>query len=76
MHGGKFCIVFGDNALVSKSVVSKLANLKLIEEAVKSVTGESISVSCVTSKEIGDDSDNPLKKLEELSKTHSEIEFI
>ena len=76
MVNGKLCVVFGDNALVSKSVISKPANLKLIEEATKSVTGEEIPVVCVTPREIGDESDDPLKKLEELSKTHSEIEFI
>ncbi len=76
MVNGKLCVVFGDNALVSKSVIAKPANVKLIEEAAKSVTGEDIPVACVTSREIGDESDDPLKKLEELSKTHSEIEFI
>lgn len=76
MSDGKLCIVFGDNALVSKSVVAKPANLALIQEAVEKVTGSSIEIACVTSREIGDDSDDPLKKLEELSKTHSEIQFI
>ncbi len=76
MVNGKLCVVFGDNALVSKSVISKPANVKLIEEAAKSVTGEDIPVACVTSREIGIEGDDPLKKLEELSKTHSEIEFI
>ena len=76
MVNGKLCVVFGDNALVSKSVISKPANVKLIEEAAKSVTGEDIPVACVTSREIGIENDDPLKKLEELSKTHSEIEFI
>lgn len=76
MAGGKLCIIFGDNALVSKSVVSKPSNLKLIRQAAASITGEDVEVSCVTSREFGDESDDPLKKLEELSKTHSEIEFI
>ena len=75
MSGGKLCIIFGDNAIVSKSLVSKPNNLALIKEAVKSVMGKEIDVACVTPKEIGED-DNPLKKLEELSKTHSEIQFI
>ena len=76
MLNGKLCVIFGDNALVSKSLVSKPANVRLIEEAVKSVTGEDVSVACVTSREVGADEEDPLKKLEELSKTHSEIEFI
>ncbi len=73
---GKFCIVFGDNALVSKTVVSKPGTLKLIQEAVEKVTGSVFEIACVTAKEIGDDSDDPLKKLEELSKTNSAIQFI
>lgn len=76
MVNGKLCIVFGDNALVSKSVIAKSANIKLIEEAVKSVTGDEVAVSCVTTRELGNEEDSTLKKLEELSKTHSEIEFI
>ena len=76
MCNGKFCIVFGDNALVSKTVVSKPATIKLIEEAVEKVTGSTETVVCVTAREIGDDGDDPLKKLEELSKTNSAIEFI
>lgn len=76
MVNGKLCIIFGDNAIVSKSVVSKPNNLEIIKSAVKTVMGEALEVSCVTPKEIGDDSDDPLKKLEELSKTHSEIQFI
>lgn len=73
---GKLCVVFGDNALLSKSVVSKPSNLDLIKTAVKEVTGEDMEVACVTPKEIGEEPENPLKKLEELAKTHSEIQFI
>ncbi len=76
MVGEKLCVVFGDKALVSKSVVSKPANLKLLEEAVAHVAGALIPVACVTPKEIGEDEPDGLKKLEELSKTHPEIEFI
>ena len=73
---GKLCVVFGDNAALSKSVVSKPSNLDLIKTAVKEVTGQSMEVACVTPKEIGEEPDDPLKKLEELAKTHSEIQFI
>lgn len=76
LSGGKFCVVFGDNALVSKTVIDKPATKNLIREAVKAVTGEDLEVACVTAKEIGDDSDDPLKKLEELSKTNPAIQFI
>ena len=76
LSGGKFCIVFGDNALVSKTVIDKPGTKNLIREAVKAVTGEDFEVACVTAKEIGDDSDDPLKKLEELSKTNPAIQFI
>lgn len=76
MHGGKFCIVFGDSASVSKTVVSKPAAMKLIEEAVEKVTGYTQDVVCVTPREIGDGENDPLKKLEELSKTNAAIEFI
>ncbi len=76
MVNGKLCIIFGENAIVSKSVVSKPNNIEIIKTAVKTVTGETPEISCVTPKEIGDDSEDPLKKLEELSKTHSEIQFI
>ncbi len=76
MVGEKLCVVFGDQALVSKSVVSKPANLKLLEEAVAHVAGAPIPVACVTPKEIGENEPDGLKKLEELSKIHPEIEFI
>ncbi len=78
MVNQKLCLVFGENAMISKSLVSKPANLALICEAVKSVTQQDIPVQCVTPKEIGvgTDTDDRLKKLEELSKTHSEIQFI
>ncbi len=73
---GKLCVVFGDNAALSKSVVSKPSNLDLIKTAVKEVTGQSMEVMCVTPKEIGEEPEDPFKKLEELAKTHSEIQFI
>lgn len=73
---GKLCVVFGDNAVLSKSVVSKPANLDLIKTAVKEVTGVAMDVACVTPKEIGEEPEDPFKKLEELAKTHSEIQFI
>ncbi|MBO5930016.1 MAG: hypothetical protein J6Q27_01815, partial [Clostridia bacterium] len=76
MVEGKLCVVFGDEALVSKSVVSKAGNLKLLEEAVAHVIGTSVPVACVTPKEIGENEPDGLKKLEELSKIHPEIEFI
>lgn len=76
MVGEKLCVVFGEKALVSKSVVSKPANLKLLEEAVAHVAGAPIPVACVTPKEIGENEPDGLKKLEELSKIHPEIEFI
>ncbi len=73
---GKLCVVFGDNAALSKSVVSKPSNLDLIKAAVKEVTGQDMEVACVTPREIGEEPEDPLKKLEELAKTHSEIQFI
>lgn len=76
MVNGKFCVVFGENAALSKSVVAKQTNIELIKSAVLAVTGEAVEVSCVTPKEIGEEPENPLKKLEELSKKHSEIQFI
>lgn len=76
MVEGRLCVIFGENALVSKTVVSKPANLALLRQAAQSVMGEAVEVVCVTPKEIGDDSEDPLKKLEELSKTYPEIEFI
>jgi len=76
MSGGKLCLIFGDSAAVSKTVVSRPANLKLIEDAVEKITGEKIQAACVTQKEIGEDNSDPLRELEELSRTHSEIQFI
>ena len=76
MSDGKLCLIFGEGALVSKSVVSKQSNLEMIKNAVKGVTGETLEVACVTEREMGIEQENPLKKLEELSKTHSGIEFI
>ena len=76
MSDGKLCLIFGDNALVSKSVVGKQSNLEMIQKAVFSVTGETLEVACVTEREMGVEKEDPLKKLEELSKTHSGIEFI
>ena len=73
---GKLCIVFGENVAMSKSIVAKASNITLIKEAIKAVTGSEMEVVCVTPKEIGDEADDPLKKLEELAKTHSEIQFI
>jgi len=73
---GKLCVVFGENVAMSKSIVSKASNIALIKDAVAAVTGETMEVACVTPKEIGEEPDNPLKKLEELAKTHSEIQFI
>ncbi len=76
MSGGKFCIVFGDDTLVSKAVVSKPGTIALIKDAVLQVTGSNVEVACVTAREIGETGEDPLKKLEELSKTNSAIEFI
>jgi len=76
MVNGKLCVIFTDNVLTSKSVVSKPANIAIIKDAVKAVTKKDLEVLCVTPKEIGETPEDPLKKLEELSKTHSEIQFI
>lgn len=76
MVNGRFCVVFGENAALSKSVVAKPSNIDLIKSAVLAVTGETVDVVCVTPKEIGEEPEDPLKKLEELSKRHSEIQFI
>ncbi len=76
MSGGKFCIVFGDDALVSKAVVSKPGTVALIKDAVLKVTGSDVEVACVTAREIGETGEDPLTKLEELSKINSAIEFI
>jgi hypothetical protein len=73
---GKLCIVFGENVAMSKGIASKQSNIALIKTAVKEVTGEDLEVSCVTPKEIGEEPEDPFKRLEELSKTHSEIQFI
>lgn len=76
MVNGRFCVVFGENAALSKSVVAKPSNMELIKSAVLAVTNEEVEVACVTPKEIGEVPEDPLKRLEELSKTHSEIQFI
>ncbi len=73
---GKLCVVFAENIAMSKSIVSKASNIQLIKDAVQAVTGTQMEVACVTPKEIGEEPENPLKKLEELAKTHSEIQFI
>ena len=71
---GKLCIIFDDNTAMSKGIVGKPSNIALVRSAVLAVTGKDMEVVCTTAKEIGDD--DPFKKLEELSKTHSGIEFI
>ena len=76
MVNGKLCIVFGENVAMSKGIAGKASNLALIKNAVKEVTGDDIDVACVTPKELGEEPEDPFKKLEELSKTHSEIQFI
>lgn len=76
MVNGKLCIIFGENVAMSKSIVAKPSNLALIKTAVKEVTGCDTEVTCVTPKEIGEEPEDPFKRLEELSKTHSEIQFI
>ncbi len=73
---GKLCVVFSENVAMSKSIASKASNIALIKEAIAAVTGKDMEVACVTPKEIGEEAENPLKKLEELAKTHSEIQFI
>jgi len=73
---GKLCVVFPENVAMSKSIVAKASNITLIKDAITAVTGTQMEVACVTPKEIGDEADDPLKKLEELAKTHSEIQFI
>ena len=76
MVSGKFCLVFDEKIAMSKGIASKPSNLALIKTAVKEVTGQDLEVSCVTPKEIGEKEEDPFKRLEELSKTHSEIQFI
>lgn len=73
---GKLCVVFGENVAMSKSIVAKPSNIELIKAAVKEVCGVDLEVACVTPKEIGEEPEDPFKKLEELAKTHSEIQFI
>ena len=76
--GGRLGLVFGAEAMISKSVVSKPSNLELVAAGVKAVTGETVTVACFSAKEIGESEqeEDPLKKLEELSKKHSIIEII
>lgn len=76
MVGGKLCVVFDEKVAMSKGIASKPSNIALIKTAVREVTGEDLEVSCVTPKEIGEEPEDPFKRLEELSKTHSEIQFI
>ena len=73
---GKLCVVFPENVAMSKSIAAKASNIALIKDAIAAVTGKDMEVACVTPKEIGEEAENPLKKLEELAKTHSEIQFI
>lgn len=76
MSGGKLCIVFDEKVAMSKGIASKASNIALIKTAVKEVAGEDLEIACVTPKEIGEEPEDPFKRLEELSKTHSEIQFI
>ena len=76
MVNERLCIVFDEKVAMSKGIASKPSNLALIKTAVKEVTGADLEVSCVTPKEIGEEPEDPFKRLEELSKTHSEIQFI
>lgn len=73
---GKLCVVFDEKVAMSKSIVAKASNIALIKAALFDVTGSDMEVLCVTPKEIGDTPEDKFKKLEELSKTHSEIQFI
>lgn len=75
---GKLGLVFDETGMMSKSVLSKPSNLELVQKAVCAVTGENAAVACFSQKEVGEDKpeDDPLKKLEELSKKHSVIEII
>ncbi len=76
MINGKFCIIFKESVAMSKSIVAKASNIMQIKTAIKEVTKNEPEVVCVTPKEIGEEAEDPLKRLEELSKTHSEIQFI
>lgn len=75
---GRLGLIFGDAEMMSKRVLAKPSNLELVEKAVQAVTGEQLAVACFSQKEIGEEEpkEDPLAKLEELSKTHSEIEII
>ena len=74
--GEKLCLIFDENIAMSKGIVGKSSNLAMIKSAVKEITGKETEVVCVTPKEIGEEAKDGLKELEELSKTHSEIQFI
>ncbi len=78
MIHGRLGLVFGENEMMSKRVLAKPSNLELVEKAVQAVTGETLAVACFSQKEVGEDEpkEDPLAKLERLSKTHSEIEII
>ena len=78
MIRGKLGLVFDDAGLMSKSLVSKPANLELVKKAVLAVLGETVDVVCFAQKEVGDEQpeDDPLSRLAELSKTNSVIEII
>lgn len=75
---GGLGLVFDETGMMSKSVLSKPSNLELVTKAVAAVTGETISVACFSQKEVGSDKpeEDPLARLEELSKKHSVIEII
>ena len=75
---GRLGLIFGDAEGMSRRVVEKPSNLELVEKAVEAVTGEHIAVSCFSQKEVGGEEpkEDPLARLEELAKTHDEIEII
>lgn len=78
MLQNRLSLVFPKDAMMNKTVVARAGNLELIQIAVKAVTGEDVSVQCLSEKEAGikGGESDAFDRLLELGKEHSEIEII
>ncbi len=77
MLQGKLSLVFPQEALMNKTVVSRAGNIELLCEAVLAVTGQKMAVQCLSEKEAGTNQESDaFDRLLALGKEHTGIEII
>lgn len=78
MLQNKLSLVFPKEAMMNKTVVSRVGNLELIHIAVQAVMNEDIEVQCLSEKEAGisDTQEDSFEQLLAMEKEFKEIEII